>query len=152
MDLVDLIRAEAWAVSRWAEHLATLPAAPRAVRGEIAHIVAAHELWLGRHRGTPRKGWIAFPDWTAAELRRRALAVGAAWTAEIPRLTPAALAATRRFLDSTGTARHDRVADYLTHLLVHGTHHRGKAILLLRQARLPVIDTGFITWCRAGRP
>ncbi len=53
-----------------------------------------------------------------------------------------------RYRNSQGVVYHTPIADMLTHLMLHGEHHRGQIAQILRQSGKEPAVTDFITFVR----
>jgi uncharacterized damage-inducible protein DinB len=120
------------------------------VRDTVAHIYAADWIWFTRWMGESPKGLVAydqFPDVTS---------IRQAWVALENKVRP--------FVDGLGEDGVSRVFDYkllsgaagaspffemLTHVVNHGSYHRGQVTTLLRQlGAQPPKSTDMITFYR----
>jgi len=147
-DLRRLFAYEGWANRRTLAALAAAAAPPPAALSRMAHLVGAGRLWLGRLLGEPPAVvWPALDlaachaGWDELELR---------WQAYLAALTPPALAATVPYVNSKGEPWSSRVGDVLTHVVLHGAHHRGQIAADLRAAGAEPPYTDFIEAARRG--
>lgn len=99
--------------------------------GLMSHVVRAEEIWLARLQGAcvPHPVW---PDDDLASVRKRAAASSRAWRAWLEAQTTDALAASFDYTTSSGKGFSSVRAEVVTHVINHGTHHRGQVSVLLR--------------------
>ena len=97
----------------------------------MSHIVRAEEIWLARleEGDAPHTVW---PDDDLASVRQRASASNRAWRAWLERQTTDALAASFDYTTTSGKDFRSVRAEVVTHVINHGTHHRGQVSALLR--------------------
>lgn len=125
----------AWANHRIAELLETLT--DKQVRPPLrlfSHILRAEQVWLGRMQGTEAA---ALPIWETDTLevcRERVETTTEMFDGMLSSLTPADLSERVSYTNSQGTPYHTAVADILSHVFNHSTHHRGQISLLVREA------------------
>jgi len=134
---------------RWAneEILATLRSTtdpPERALTIFAHIAAVHRLFLSRIlRGDPVVVWPA-PDLNGAS---RALAQSYnEWTKVLTDRTPDELI---DYVNSQGVRWQSRVADIITHLVIHSAYHRGQVAMLLGTSCTKPPLTDFVHATRA---
>lgn len=139
----------------WAnlEALAAVAAvADRAPRGVawMAHVAAAKRLWFARVVGAaaPLPVW---PTLTIDECRAALVQAHDEWTAFLATTTDVELANLIHYTNSRGERFSSSLADIVSHLPLHGHHHRGQAAAAVREAggTPPVID--FIHAVRQGK-
>jgi uncharacterized damage-inducible protein DinB len=135
--------------ARWANRVlcAAIPAGLEAAWVQAAHIVASEEIWLQRIADGASPARDVFAADTAEGIARRLAELDRAWAALFAR--PTTLPERRieyRRLDGAASAA--RLADLLTHVVVHGAYHRGQIALCLRAAGVPAPPTDFVVWQR----
>ena len=136
---------------RWADALVAdaldHPATNPDVIGLFAHIAAVEHLWYARiHERAPTVA--VWPTLAAAEARALA-ATHADLFEEIARAaTDASLARRVRYRNSAGREFDSSVEDIMTHVAMHGSHHRGQILQRLRASgrEPPYVD--FIQFMR----
>ena len=138
-----------WADARSHAMLAALPAdAPE--RDEAlrlyAHLAAAAHVWHARIAGTePRHPvWPTLALDEAQALARASLAALRALVAD----DPAPLARPVTYRTSTGAECTNTVAEIVTHVALHASHHRGQLALLARRAGEAPAATDYIVFAR----
>jgi uncharacterized damage-inducible protein DinB len=122
--------------------------APRAL-GWLAHVAAAKRLWYARVAGreAPLPVW---PTLTVEECRTHLTAAHEEWARFLFPLNDADTARECRYTNTRGESFSSPLGDILSHLPMHGHHHRGQAAAAIRDAggTPPVID--FIHAARQG--
>ena len=139
----------AWADAQAVRALAALPAASaeraRAV-ALYAHLAAAANVWLARLEGRPP----AHPVWPALSLEE-ACALADESLAGLRRHASRdanALATAVEYRTSTGQLFRNTAAEVLTHVVLHGSYHRGQLALLTRQGGGAPAATDYIAFVR----
>ncbi|MFV3075757.1 DinB family protein [Niveispirillum fermenti] len=141
-----MVRYGGWMNQRMMVACSTLPASERerdlgaffgSLHRTLDHLLWADLIWMHRLMGTPAPAAgineHAFPDW-AELVARRAAADGlmARWAGEM--VTDAWLAAPFTYGSKVVGRRRTMPGWVLvTHVLNHGTHHRGQATTLMKQ-------------------
>ena len=141
---------DAWATRRIAEAVAELndeEARAAAVR-LLAHMIASQHVWLRRLRGDSLYGLATWPDDSLAEARAAATRAQQGWAGYLDDLAPQALDAPVTYQNSKGTVFRSTPREVMTHVVNHGTHHRGQIMLLLRQAGVTPPPADYIVFCR----
>lgn len=113
----------------------------------MVHVVAAQGLWLDRthlKQGNYRL-WEPKPLEEVVTLARES---DSAWNQFAASLTAIRLSEQIPYVNTRGVAYQNTIQEILTHVINHGSHHRGQANLLIRQAGFepPLID--FIAFVR----
>lgn len=146
--LLRLMRHAAWAN---AETIASLRALahppPEAVR-LLAHVVTAERLYLERVRGAdpfPQDFW---PERTLDQVALEARETARALAAFVAERTEAALRRPVRYRTSRGEPHDTPIHEMLTHVALHGEHHRGQIARLVRLAGGGPAATDLIVYVR----
>jgi uncharacterized damage-inducible protein DinB len=119
------------------------------VFGSMIHLVASHAVWLGRFRDTlyPLAIPTSLPELEGA-LRRThtelAAFAGGLTDRDWERLV--------RFRDSRNNPHEEYLGVLLSHVVNHGTHHRGEAALLLTRAGRSPGDLDLVVYRRQVDP
>ena len=142
-------RYDRWANAEVLANLQRLHPAPLRSVSLLAHILAAEALWLARLQGKPAPLPV-WPDFDLAECARRLEAVAAAWHDHLAGLSDAALEAGCEYSNSKGERFTSRVADILTHVVMHSCYHRGQIAADVRAAGATPAYTDFIHAVRQG--
>jgi len=127
----------------------------RSVRDTLAHIYGAEWLWLERwHERIPNALPSAadFPDLDS--LRARWAELERNLRTFIGSLTPAGLQRVIKYKNTRGTPFEGHLEPMLSHVVNHGTYHRGQVVTLLRQLGAKPVATDLIAFHRerAGQP
>jgi len=139
--LQDLISHMRWADGRIAEGLRGMPGAPANTRRLFAHVAAAEHLWWARIQNEkPRVAvWPALDVDEAASL---AAECATRFAELLSRGTEASLGLVIQYRNSAGVDYQNTIRDIVTHVAMHGSHHRGQILRELRGAGLepPYVD------------
>jgi uncharacterized damage-inducible protein DinB len=127
----------------------------RSVRDTLAHIYGAEWLWLERwHERIPNALPSAadLPDLEA--LRARWGELERNLEAYVDSLTPAEVQRVIKYKNTRGTPFEGPIGPMLSHVVNHGTYHRGQVVTLLRQLGAKPAATDLIAFYRerAGQP
>ena len=91
----------------------------------LGHVIAARELWLVRLRGV-RRDVVVWPATTLESARAAREADARAWRGALDGLGPDDLGRAIAYVNSRGERWESRVEDVLTHVPLHGVHHRAQ--------------------------
>lgn len=112
----------------------------------LSHNLSAQRIWLDRCKALPaREERFKFRD--HATIKTDLEAYNAEWTAYLETLEDVAFDQVLHYQNIAGTPFENRLGDILTHVINHGTHHRGSVITLMKQEgyALPMLDyIGFV--------
>lgn len=144
------LRFDDWANREVLRHLQRESWPPASCVGWLAHVIGTRAEWLARLEGG-RSELAVWPKLTLDEIERSMRPLHDRWVGYLERLGPADMARSISYVNSKGQPFQSRVEDVLTHVLVHGAHHRGQIASALREAGLtpPLVD--FIHATRSGR-
>jgi uncharacterized damage-inducible protein DinB len=149
--LLTLLDHMAWADAQALAAIVTLPEAS-AERAEAtrlyAHLAAAAHVWVARLEGrTPEHPvWPALSLDAARELAARSIA----GLREAARRGADGLATEVAYRTTAGQPFRSTVDDVLTHVVLHGVHHRGQIALLTRRGGGTPATTDYIVFARGG--
>lgn len=125
---------------------------PSAVR-ELAHVRGAQEIWLSRieQRSPTVAVW---PDLSVDDLAEVGAEVDAKWRVFFSGLTEQALSGSVSYRNLAGEPFTTPLGQILSHVLMHGHYHRGKANAALHAANGTPASVDYILWQRlvAARP
>jgi len=146
---LELAHFNGWANRRVAEMLKTLASEDlsRPLR-LFSHLLRAERVWLGRLQGTADA---MLPLWETDALsicQEQVEANTVAFEALVSSLTPAALGHRVGYSNTQGTLYTSTLADILSHVFNHGTHHRGQIALLVRDAGQTPLPLDLIAYLR----
>jgi uncharacterized damage-inducible protein DinB len=142
-------RHDEWANRALLRHLLRESSPPAGAVERLGHVLAAQDLWLARLLGT-KSEFAVWPKLTLDELEGLQNRLHERWAAFLEALDEHGLQRTVAYTNTKGEAWTSRVEDVLTHVWLHGSHHRGQITSELRAADLtpPLID--FIHAARTG--
>jgi uncharacterized damage-inducible protein DinB len=145
-----------WAADKLFEALADVTAAEldkpwggsfKTARALLRHIVGAETLWLERFGGNSPKSLPELPathsgadylgEWRAVKAREQQYMKG---------LTQRVLDGDLAYTNIKGERHTFPLSDVLTHVVNHGTYHRGQLSHLLRDLGRPGISTDYVAW------
>lgn len=150
--LVRLVRHARWSDARTLASLQGLaPASGNAVH-LFAHVVTTEQLYLARMREEdpfPQEFW---PPLTLDEAAQVAREVGELLVAFVAERNERALRRRVRYRNSQGTYFDTPLDQMLTHLALHGEHHRGQIARIVRETGGEPAVTDLITFVRENDP
>ena len=145
-----------WAADKLFEALADVSAADldkpwggsfKTARALLRHVIGAERLWLERFGGNSPTTMPEFPDthsgadylaeWRTVKAREKEFVGG---------LTQQRLDGSLRYTNMKGENHTFALADILTHVVNHGTYHRGQLSHLLRDLGRPGVSTDYVAW------
>ena len=151
-----LVAYDGWATERLLRQTAGLVEAEDgagaswgSIEGSIQHVVDSHGRWLERFDGKPR--------FTVAGAGFEALTVATHTMSELLKAFTAELSDADayeevHFHDSSGAPHHDYLAVLLSHVVNHGTYHRGEAALMLSRIGRSPGDLDLMVYRRLVEP
>ena len=143
--LIDHMR---WADAMFADALdRDRSTAPEDALRYFAHIAAVEHLWYARICGTPVEHRV-WPDLPVSEARAVAARHADLFERLLADSDDAALSKLVSYRNSAGRAFESSISDIVTHVAMHGSHHRGQIARLMRQAGLEPPYTDFIQFAR----
>ena len=137
-----------WADARVIAFLEQSDAVPERCRAFMAHIAAAQQEWLSRLTDDMTKPEAIWPDWTGSKLAEESERARRGWLAYAATLTPADLTRSRAYQNLSGVTFEDVLADIMTHVINHSTHHRAQIASAARAEGLEPPPTDFIYFVR----
>ncbi len=144
MNLQRLFAFEDWANRLEVEHLRSA-STPRALT-LLAHIIGTQWVWYARLRGEkPRMP--VWPELTLDDCERSIDLLRGHWSEY---LETAPLNDSIAYINSKGESWTSRVDDVLTHVVLHGSYHRGQIATVLRGAEITPPYTDYIQCTRIG--
>jgi len=142
--LQQLLAYNQWANAESLRSVQSATKAPERAIAIIAHIVGTEWVWLERARQSG-KPTIVWPKWTPAETATEIAESAKAWR---NLLDTADLTQHVSYTNSKGEHFENTVAEIATHMLFHGTYHRGQIATLLRQSGAEPAYTDYIHYVR----
>ena len=143
------LRFHRWAHGAFVEALEALEEPPERCVRWLAHLVASDALWLGRILGRPQR-LAVWPQLDLAGCRKEMAQLAWEWQEYARKLDPEELDRAVAYTNSKGEPWESLVDDILTHLVVHGAHHRGQIAAELRAHGVAPPYTDFIQATRTG--
>jgi uncharacterized damage-inducible protein DinB len=147
--LIRLYRYTAWANRETLASLERLDAPPARAVAVMAHIVGTERLWWGRLQRVP-SGIPVWPAWLLEECRAQLDAVAQHWAAYLQACVPEALDRLVMYTNSKGEHWTSTAGDIVTHVVLHGSYHRGQIAAEVRAAGHTPAYTDFIHATRQG--
>lgn len=143
-----------FAYDDWAnrEALASLRAAatpPVRAMELMAHIFSAEHVWHARLRqqAQPYPVW---PNFTLQQCEAQAADLRILWKQYLDDTPDEDLARNIAYKNTIGESWNSRVADILTHIIMHSVYHRGQVAAVMRSAGFTPAYTDFIHGIRQG--
>jgi uncharacterized damage-inducible protein DinB len=133
---------DAWANREEIAHLRAIDTPPPRAVATLAHIIATEWLWLARIRGeaSPLAVW---PSLTLDECSVHFDDVAASWRDAV--IDDEQLVT---YTNSKGETFTNRAGDIVTHVIQHGTYHRGQIATIVRDAGETPAYTDYIHYVR----
>ena len=144
-----------WAGSLAAESVSGVPEAnradPRFIRALeiLAHNQVAKRVWLDRIQGVAgaeKTEW--FPRWSVDECRQRERENDERWAAFLATLDEPGLDRDVTYKSSEGIGYTSTIEEILTHVVNHGTYHRGQIARLVSECAGKRAATDYIAFTR----
>jgi uncharacterized damage-inducible protein DinB len=143
-----LFEHDAWANATALAALRAGPA-PHHARAWLAHIVAAERLWLARLRQEPPTMPV-WPDLDLEECAAELAELQGGWIGWLDTLDQDGLGDGVGYRNTKGEFWTSTVGDILTHVVLHGSYHRGQIASAIRAAGGTPANTDFIHAVRSG--
>jgi len=127
---------------------ALVPPLDRAIE-IFCHVQGAKQVWLSRASSLvefPRDG--VFPVWDIERAAREAADADRLWTTFMSGLDEAAIDRIVHYTSTEGVAYASTLADILTHVVNHGSYHRGQIALLVAQTGTKPSATDHVAFAR----
>jgi uncharacterized damage-inducible protein DinB len=144
------LRLADWANRRVLAFLQSLSTPPEKARRVFAHVLAAEQIWITRLRGEDSSALEVWPASTLEECAAWVEKNAEAYRQYLETVTDETLNSIMRYRNSQGVEFRNAVHDTLTHVVLHGSYHRGQIALIIRGAEFEPINTDFITFIRDG--
>lgn len=114
----------------------------------MAHLLVAQQVWLGRCIGQPANITSLWPDWKADTFEQKINDNNQQWLDYLERLNENDFEGSIHYKNLQGDDFETKLADILTHLINHGTHHRAQAGQHLKLAGTDLPSTDYILFAR----
>lgn len=112
----------------------------------FGHIVAAQMIWYNRVQGLPKSSLSLWADYRLPELRKISSEGSTAWQELVE--GPGPLDRLLKYHNYAGDYFETNLIDLMTHMVNHGTYHRGQVAVLLREKGFEPVNTDFVTYDR----
>jgi uncharacterized damage-inducible protein DinB len=116
----------------------------------FSHTLSTKRIWLDRCLGLPQSVE-RFQDRLPDEMKNDLESYHLAWIDFIDQLSTDALENTVRYANSKGDEFDSKLIDIFTHLINHGTHHRGAIIVLMKEEGFVPPNLDYISYVRLGQ-
>lgn len=113
----------------------------------FSHILAAEEVWLARIQQRPYQDQTFWPLWDPDTWTERQHVIFESWR-QFLESPDASLDHVFSYTNSKGVPFKTRLLDAITHLVIHGQHHRAQIAVHLRQMGYEPPATDFIYFTR----
>lgn len=152
MDRIDYLRRQ-YSYEHWANSYVLDSFADQNVEdgkpvGLMAHILICQGAWLARMEGLSTDGWDLFPNFSIEQCRLLLDKNRGKFDELLAKMNEDRLDKSRDYRNSMGEEFASSFDAVLTHLLNHGTHHRGQIATLMRQASKEPARTDYIFYDR----
>jgi uncharacterized damage-inducible protein DinB len=127
------------------------PAFVRAVE-IFAHVQAARRIWLSRIDAAATPPQEVFPaGWSLDRCAEEAAALDDEWSRLMAGLPHTGFDTNIEYTSTEGTRFTSTLADILTHVVNHGSYHRGQIARLIAECGAEPPVTDFIVWSRTAK-
>lgn len=138
-----------WANTQYIEAIASVADPPEETMVLINHIIGAQVVWLSRLDGASfPDDWGVWPKNPIGDCRTRSAASTADWFAYLDGQSDEAIERIVSYKTTKGDPFETSLRDILSHVLNHGTYHRGQIATQLRQVGVTPPSTDFILFAR----
>ena len=114
------------------------------IRKTLLHIFDAQEIWMNRLNGISPLEWPDLSvDHTTEQIGKRLLESSKGFESFIANLTESDTAKIINYQNIKGVAFSNSIFEIVTHIMNHGTYHRGQLVTMLRGAgwdQIPATD------------
>lgn len=117
----------------------------------FSHILAAQQMWLRRVQGSDLTGLTPWPDPEPEAWPRLLQTVQAAWLEQVE-TREATWETPITYQNTRGRSFETPLHEIVTHIIIHGQHHRAQIAIHLRNQGLTPPHTDFIFFTRDTAP
>ena len=114
----------------------------------MAHLLVAQQVWLGRCINKLANVTTLWPDWKADTFSQTINDNHQRWLTYVETLSDNDFDQTIHYKNMQGDNFETKLADILTHMINHGTHHRAQAGQYLKLAGTDLPGTDYILFTR----
>jgi uncharacterized damage-inducible protein DinB len=146
-----MLRGMIWADHRILDMIRNCAAAQAEALPLLGHVLRAEHIWLSRimQREAAYPVW---PQWTVDECARVIDENAAGYRDMLAPLTDADLSKRITYHNLQGKEFTTPLIDILTHVVIHGSYHRGQVAKVIGRAGVPAVSSDFIIFARDVEP
>jgi uncharacterized damage-inducible protein DinB len=145
---VPMFQYSNWANRRVLDLLSTIGRDIRRARTLLAHIIASEVIWMARLQGRGSSDLDAWPELPLDECARLMEQSNATYERFLEAVPPENFSLTIPHRNTKGQPFHTPLRDILSHVAMHGTHHRGQIAIVVRDSGFEPINIDLITFAR----
>jgi uncharacterized damage-inducible protein DinB len=112
----------------------------------FGHLVSAQFIWLNRFKDLPKSSYLLWGKYDLTELHAMVEEAAEGWNEFIQ--DEDSFDRVLKYTNYVGDYYENSISDIMTHLVNHGSYHRGQVALLLREKGFEPVNTDMITWHR----
>ena len=136
-----------WAMTTLLKLVEARPPVNPRINELLSHMQSTQRIWLDRCFGEPDSVQ-RFRDRSQHDIWKDLEENHAAWMAYIHSLQPHDFTRLITYNNSGGDAFTNELQDVITHVINHGTHHRGTIIGLMKEENYSLPNLDYITYVR----
>lgn len=148
--LVRQVMFNAWANSKMLIKLKQIESQSGYIMDTFSHILASEKVWVARVRGLDTSGIEIWPKLTVSQIEQWSLENRQMLNELNSYLSELDFDNLITYKNSKGITYHESIKDIMTHLVMHGTYHRGQIARTMRQQEIDPPNTDYITFVREG--
>lgn len=114
----------------------------------LSHILAAKEVWIRRLNNQDLKGIEIWPDFSFDQAQQQIDKNIESYQKYLEDISDQDLSSNLHYTNSKGNEFETPIRDILSHVLIHGGHHRGQIAKYVREAGVEPLNTDYITYVR----
>ncbi|WP_263788156.1 DinB family protein [Salinibacter grassmerensis] len=147
-DFRSLFEYDRWASDRLLDTMQAAGSVPSRAPNLLMHLLRAQDVWHGRIESTDHADQDLWVEASLEDCARRAEQAAHRWKRLLDKLADDDLDRLIAYRNSKGTAFETPLREVLSHVVNHGTHHRGQIALLLREGGIAPPPTDYIFYLR----
>ena len=129
---IELFRYDRWANERLLEAVKSNGLEDKRILELLIHVVSAQLIWLHRVEDLPTSPFPVWEIYKLGELKSMYNESNLRWNDLLKSRKINSLEEVIQYKNSKGREYESTLKEIITHLLNHGTHHRGQIMMLLR--------------------
>ena len=114
----------------------------------LFHIIAAKQVWIKRLNNQDLKNIVIWPEYSLDQVEQQIDNNRESYQRYLSNLSDKDLTDNLHYANSKGSKFETPIGDILSHVLIHGGHHRGQIARYVREAGGEPINTDYITYVR----